>query len=962
MIKPAIVAAMIACGVGVHEARSQTPLTASTGSPRVAAASAAASTAASAALQTVTVTGSYIRRDGAPLASPLQVLTAQDLADSGYTDLSDILQQLPANGAGALSQAFDQAFAAGGAGLALRGLTVGDTLVLVDGERMVSYPLADDNERSFVDLSAIPLGAVERVEVLKDGASALYGADAIAGVVNVILRRAYTGFTATADVGDSEEGDGTLAHFSALAGTGDLATDGYNAYVALELRHQDPVLDVNRSGEYTRLDWTPYGGVDTTPGSTGDPLANGGYPLSLSGYLIDPATGARSYLPGCDAARQAAGACEFSFAGLQIQPRTQSLDVLGRFTKRLGGSWQASVSASIFASRAEQVAADYPQTSYPYGGLTAIPFAPGVPPAIGPTSLITAPPDYPGNPTGATEPLEQSLAFLGVPQYQVTTRTYRLMAAATGSAAGWAIDAHAGIMDSRMSEDEYGNPDAAALQAAINSAAGQTGSSQSAASLAAAAASIAPVDATEPTSELYLLEVHGTRTLLRLPGGGPLAAAAGVQYFDSILDARAPAAVASGVQIGNAAYAIGSQSDTAAFLELDAAPIPSLDATGAVRYDHYDTYGGSATSKLGLQYSPVRELTLRGTWGQGFRAPSIAEAGQSGELFAAGAARDPVLCPHPANPESAGNFPSQCSAYLIGFQAANPALSAVHSTEVTAGFVARPTRGLKLAADYYRIELSNDIISAFEAGGLADFASLVRGSPAALSYCTADGDCASTRMTPVGLPIFAEYAYVNAGETRTDGWDLDARLPLDLGAAGRLTARLDYAHTMSYVVSFRGASYELAGTHGPSGISGDTGNPKDRAMLVLTWARGPLAVTATVHYTGSFSITDPSAGLDTCVEALTESGTAAYGVRFSGSSPIPGTLCTVHSFTGVDLHARYALGEHVSVHASVLDLLDTPPPLDLQTYGGGGELAYDPAFAQAGAIGRFFMVGMTYTF
>jgi iron complex outermembrane recepter protein len=121
-------------------------------------------------LQEIVVTGSLIKRTDVETPSPVQVITADDLKDSGYTNLADVLRNIAANGQGALSQSFGQAFASGGAGVALRGLTVGGTLTLIDSERMVAYPLSDDNQRSFVDISAIPFNAIESVEVLKDGA------------------------------------------------------------------------------------------------------------------------------------------------------------------------------------------------------------------------------------------------------------------------------------------------------------------------------------------------------------------------------------------------------------------------------------------------------------------------------------------------------------------------------------------------------------------------------------------------------------------------------------------------------------------------------------------------------------------------------------------------------------------------------------------------------------------------
>ena len=182
----------------------------------------------SAKLQTIVVTGSLISRTSIETPNPVQVISAKDLVQSGYTDISSILRNISANGASTLSQSFSFAFAAGGSGVSLRGLSVGDTLVLIDGERTVPYPLLDDNQRSFVDVSSIPFMAVKSVQVDKNGASGVYGSDAIAGVVNVILRRQYQGFKVSGETGTSEHGDATMEHFGFIGGMGDLDTDGYN--------------------------------------------------------------------------------------------------------------------------------------------------------------------------------------------------------------------------------------------------------------------------------------------------------------------------------------------------------------------------------------------------------------------------------------------------------------------------------------------------------------------------------------------------------------------------------------------------------------------------------------------------------------------------------------------------------------------------------------------------------------
>jgi iron complex outermembrane receptor protein len=923
------------------------------------------------ALQEVIVTGSLIKRTDAETPSPVQVISEAQIQESGYTNVSDVLRNLSASGQGSLSQSFGQAFAAGAQGIALRGLTVGDTLVLIDGKRMVDYPIPDDNQRGFVDVSAIPFNAVDRIEVLKDGASAIYGADAIAGVVNIILKKSFTGTEVTAEGGTSMYGDGTMEHLAAITGFGDLATDGYNAYLAVDFHHQDRILASSRNGGFTSLDWTGLGGQNDIPGNFGPNSNVGGYPTygypqSITGIILNPANpagvapGEATYLPGCSYAAQTLNQCEFKWPGLLIQPPTEQINVMAKFTKALADDWKISATASLFNSQAQQTCCTYQSTDVAFGGISSIGFGPGVAPHII-TTALTVPATYPGNPYGAAAPLDYNFREVGIPQTTTDTNTYRFVADVQGTAAGWDIDGSVGIMYSHMDESFYNNLEPAAAQTALNNGyiVGVGASNQ-----AATTAGLAPPAYAYPTASLDIIDLHGSRTLFNLPGGG-LALALGGQFFHKVDDLTAPASQVSGIQLGDPYYAIGSQNDAAAFAEFDATAFKQLEADAAVRYDNYNNgVGGATTPKFSLKWKPVDQFALRGTWGKGFRAPSAAEGSQSGELFGqSGYISDPVLCPTPANPNAKGNFPTQCTVPLTGYQVAGTNLKPVTSTNETFGFIFEPLNQFDVSADYYKIQLKNDIISQ-STFGEPDYlpGSLVRGPSALLPYCTATNVCTTSELTPVGLALFASYPYINAGATQTEGFDIDMHTNWDLGPAGKLSAELNYTHIIEYNITVNGVTFDLAGTHGPSEVSGDTGNPKDRAVFNLTWELGHLTVTGTENYTGPFKITDPSEGIDTCADALGSEASGAYGFRYVATSTTPSILCTVRRFYSTNLYLKYAVNDKFAVHGSVVNFFNANPPVDAQTYGGGGLLAYDGAFHQDGAVGRYFTVGATLRF
>jgi iron complex outermembrane receptor protein len=186
-------------------------------------------------LAEIVVTGSNIRRVDTETASPIQIVSQEEIQRTGKTTLAEYLQTLTADGQGAVMKTFGTGFAGGGAGISLRGLGAGSTLVLLNGRRIAPYGLADDGQKVFTDLSVIPLETVERVEVLKDGASAIYGSDAIAGVVNVILKPQFTGFIGKGSYGSSRYSDGKSGKLSLTYGFGNLEDDRYNIYVQWHL-------------------------------------------------------------------------------------------------------------------------------------------------------------------------------------------------------------------------------------------------------------------------------------------------------------------------------------------------------------------------------------------------------------------------------------------------------------------------------------------------------------------------------------------------------------------------------------------------------------------------------------------------------------------------------------------------------------------------------------------------------
>ena len=209
-------------------------------------------------LSRVEITGSRIKRVDAEMPAPVQVITRAQIEQSGATSITEVLKSLPSNNAGAFDENAVASFTPGAGGVSLRGLGAQATLVLINGRRVAPFGFASGGQTTFVDVNSIPLDAVERIDVLLDGASALYGSDAMAGVVNVILRRDFNGLQVRGSVGQAMPyGDATSKRAALIWGKGSLAADKYNFFINFEHTEQDPVKASERpmtaSSDFRRL-------------------------------------------------------------------------------------------------------------------------------------------------------------------------------------------------------------------------------------------------------------------------------------------------------------------------------------------------------------------------------------------------------------------------------------------------------------------------------------------------------------------------------------------------------------------------------------------------------------------------------------------------------------------------------------------------------------------------------------
>ncbi|HYG06462.1 MAG TPA: TonB-dependent receptor [Stenotrophomonas sp.] len=890
-------------------------------------------------LDRITVTGSNIPRTNTETPSPVQVVTRQDIDRTGKTTVAEYLQTLTADGSGSIPKTFGNGFAGGGAGISLRGLGAGSTLVLLNGRRMATYGLADDGQKVFTDLSTIPLDAVERVEVLKDGASAIYGSDAIAGVVNIILRSDFTGAILRGSYGISEEGDGDQKKATLTAGTGSLAEDGWNAFFSLDVGESDAIKVSDRRNR----DWIgtgdlrPWGysagGSQFLGGSITGGGSGGGN--SQVGSVFDPATGLLVSLPGCDqlsnvSPQDAGGGCLWDMANWRdLTPEEKYANVFGRASFAVGDN--AEIYVEMGYSKKKTTFRNTPSNvsgawGYPGGPVNA---------NSGPGATVLGP-DHPDNPfPGEAVRVRYNAADVGSRVTNNTNEFIRFLAGVKGTWGEWDYDTAYLHSSTSLVNKRSGFLRYSAVQCALSDPAcpggvwniglGSDANPQSLYDF------ISPEIRAYARSSLDMFDFTASRGLVDL-AGGPLSIAFGTEWrrTKNSLTPQSYTDIGDIIGLGYSAYD-GTQNVYAGYVELNAPVLETLELNAAARYDKYESGDDAVKPKVGFKWNPVDWFALRGTYAEGFRAPNPAENGDGG-LAAFSNALDPVRCPN--GTPAPGGTQDDCGLQPVAIiTTPNPDLTPEESKSYSLGIVLQPTSTTSITVDAWRIKRTNEIAQgstadAIAAGNVLRDTDLLNGVPG------------------TGSILAINTQYVNANSSKVEGIDTDIRQDIPLGAYGDLRLDLQWSHISKFERTEGDTTHEYAGTHGNCDVTNCIGTPKDRVNFGATWNYNAWSVSGIVNYISSMDNTPETGGSkeDTCLN-----------FRADGS-PAPGD-CTLASFTTFDLSANWKATDILEIFGSVQNVFDRTAPLDPATYGA---INYNPLHF-SGAIGRYFTVGAKVT-
>jgi iron complex outermembrane receptor protein len=869
-------------------------------------------------LQRVEVTGSNIKRLASETASPVQVITRNEIRQTGATTVREVLDTLTAATPTELKDNGNNAsFAAGASGFSMRGLGKGATLVLLNGRRAAYYALADGAKEMFVNVDSIPADAIERIETLKDGASAIYGSDAMAGVINIITRREYQGVGITAShIFNERPNAGDASTASITAGYGDLSKDRFNVFANLEAYKREGYMLSEVKGDYAEWHKRIY-----SP-SFGDPSINS-FPGNLQvGSTRRPVAGCSSF--------NSAGLCVTDLNDInQVSDPAKRLNFFG------GARLQVNDSLQLFTE------ASYSKTESQYLGL---PFAmaAGSPfrwydgynkkaqEVAAPVLAANNPANSMGVPAGINYRFMDNAANMAS---TANANQYRVLVGAQGVFHELDWEVALGRMAAEADKLDRVRPHRD-MVSAVSSGEYKIGQTNSPELLAR----LFPVAGVEGKNHQNFIDAKLSGELFKLPAGA-LAFALGAEHRQERVNIRSTDNIMKAEIIGRGAQlTVGERKLSAAFLELNAPVVKGLEVNGALRFDKASGFSGRVSPKLGMRWEVTPQLMLRGTVAGGFRAPNIPETlGQVGVTGFFNSMVDPRRCEaatqirdilakgNAADKSDATTaYNSGCLASLPTMISANPNLKPETSSSFTLGFVLEPSRNLTMALDYFKIERKNEISYrdpdyVLEREGKAGYeAAIERG---AISEQDLRLAARANELSPganvawgAGAITALLLGYENFGKTETSGVDFDVKGRVGNASFGNLTIGLNTTYALSY------RAWDVDANQWRPNQIGLRNQPRLRARLATTWNKGPWTTGLRFTYTSATKLNDSEAdfatwGEDACKRRLN-----------------PGTLnCFIDSDLQTDWNLSYTGFKNVRLMLNVINLMGEESPVNLRS-------------------------------
>ena len=864
------------------------------------------------------ITGSNIKRIEGEGALPVQIINRDEITRSGATTAMEIMNLISANNsAGNVTlgnviglQTFSNQTAS------LRGLGGSSTLVLVNGKRLGTFAGAINGAEG-VNLATIPFAAIDRVEVLRDGASAIYGSDAIGGVINFIMRQDFAGVDATAWYGaPTRGGKGDQYQLSAVVGAGDLAKDKWNAFVAVNYSEQKPLLQSDR--DFSRTNFIPSG---ASPFGT---LSGQTFP----GFISTGNIGSLDF-PNCAQANIAfGGRCRFDppqWPGVEGIPDTKLFNLFGTARYQINPDWQLYATGLYSHQDNRFILQPIP--------LSDQIFTVATPSGASPILLPPTSPFYPHD-------LAQQAGVDGQPlnvRYRCvecgnrdttdTTEAWQIVAGAKGTMWNWDWDGSFNYSQNTIKEkNNNGFYQYTRILPILNSGSVNLFGPNSPEITQLIQDTGYRAEAFHAKLSGYGFEAKGSGDIYKLPAG-PLALAVGIQFGKDTLTQNPSDALIAGDLTGYGANFLPidhSRTAWAAFTEVNIPIAKNLEGNIAVRYDHYDDFGSTTNPKVSIRWQPVQSLLLRASWGTGFLAPTLYQLwNPPATALSQPGLSDPLRCPDPND----GNNPD-CGTQYTTTVGGNPQLKPERASQTVVGGVWEPVNGVSLGLDWFYLDLKNIVTNGVPIATILDPALASQYS----SLVTRAATCAPSPFVPnAPCPITAiDQVFVNIGRQKIEGIDVDARLTSQATSVGRFRALLTGTYYIKYDVLQPNG--EFAGFISNAFQAVATGiTPRWKSYAALTWDYGPWTATLGNTYQSSYIDVNPD---------------------------VDGNLRRVGSMSLWDLQGSYTGFKNLTLTLGVKNLMDTNPPFTNSnlTFQGG----YDPSYYDARA--RFVYGSVRYAF
>lgn len=701
-------------------------------------------------LERVEVVGSNIKRAATKQATQVEVYKTEEFTKQGLTTTQEIVNSLASNQSSYVASSAVGASTGGASYANLRGLGSQYTLVLLDGRRMSNTPVSGFGGE--VDLNSIPLDLIERVEVLKDGASAIYGTDAIGGVINFITKKAFQGATVSVDYSTPERsGGGTEKKASVAGGLGNLNKNGWNVQGFLSASKQSQLLATDRA----------------------DIAIDRQYSLSGSTFPSNYANNNGVYNPyyqNCRAGTiQSGQKCkEITNYWIGISPEVERVQAGGKASAKLADDHELSVQYIYSKNTTDSQVAPTPLF-----GLVSIPSTSPYYPATDPN----------GNANSGDLPLYGRTVPLGPRKEEDTIVMHHVQTNLEGLLGGWDYKAGLGYSQTEVTQTLTGGyVSQSLLQNAIN----QGLINPFGPSPAGAWESVQlKGDLSKATMQLTTGDFKISKEILELPAGN-LAVAFGAEFRHEKLDDKelplGKEAMSSGRE--NSASASGNRNVNAIYTEALIPITKELEAQLAARYDTYSDFGSAFNPKIALKYVPVKQVTFRGSASTGFRAPTLYNMYQPNQVtFTQSQYYDPLLCPN-GNPKAGVSSTSAaCTLNQLNIQqGGNRNLKPETSTSTSFGVVVEPTKTTLVSADLWWTNIKHTISSIPEQ-------TIMNNLDKYQDRFVANAD---------GSLAYMKALDQNIGNTRASGLDMSGMWALPRTSIGNFTLGINSTYMIKY--------------------------------------------------------------------------------------------------------------------------------------------------------------------